>query len=199
VPLPPFISDPIQALLTANDFRRLRRRELYVREFPDGLAAIQFVRDKYPSLPSEARFTAHLGFTSHRLGAVFGTEPLTYVGPDKMPWFRWIGYLSEGDRGYPGTWEVEASDSASVAHVLNEVRGRGIPALIGHADDRALRDEWLDHADPFLHRAVQTSYLAVLVKALGPTEELAELESRVRKLAEAGSSDARAALRILDD
>ncbi len=69
MPLPPFISEPLEAILTARHFKRLRRRELYTLEFTDGEAAIQFVRDKFPSGPSEAHFTAHLGFRSNRLSA----------------------------------------------------------------------------------------------------------------------------------
>jgi hypothetical protein len=197
MPLPSFISEPLEALLVAEGFKRIRRRELYTREFPDGVPAIEFMRDKWPTRASEARFTAHLGFNSHRLSAAFGIEPLRYVTPE-MHWYRWIGYLSETDYTDELMWEVSEGDPRSVAYVTSRVRDRGIPALVRHASDRALRDEWLESADPSMHRTVQASRLAVLIKAIGPSDKLAELEARVRYLAEQGSSDARAAVRVLD-
>lgn len=195
--LPAFVSDPIQDVLLEGGFTRMRRGELFTRPSDDGTCAIEFTRDKYPTPPDAAIFTAHLGYVSRRLSDVFGATRLRFVGPEQVHWYRWVGYLKPTDDDY-WLWNTHADDQASIDVVVNEIRGRALPALIEHSDDRRLRDEWLANEDPFLHRSIQTAYVAVLVKALGPVEELPALESRVRYLAAQGSSDATAALTFLD-
>jgi hypothetical protein len=198
VPLPSFVSDPLHAVLAREGFERVRRRELYTRAFPDGLAAIEFVRDKWSRPPTQAGFTAHLGFQSTLLAMVFGTDGLKHVGPEWTHWYRWIGNPDgDGDGDYP-TWHVDVEDPASVAFVVKEVERRGIPALAARTSNRALADEWLKSDDPFLHRTIQAAFLAVLLRSQGASDRLAEIESKVRYVADQGSTDAQAAVRYLD-
>jgi hypothetical protein len=195
--LPGFVSEPIETVLQDSGFKRLRRGELFTRQFDDGTCAIEFVRDKYPSPPDAAMFTAKLGYVSRRLSEVFGAAPLRYVEEGEVHWFRWIGHIKPSDHDY-WLWDTHADDPASVAAVVKELEDRAIPALMEHSNDRLLRDEWLVSEDPFLHPSVQIAYVAVLVRALGPAGKLSDIEARVRYLAAQGASDARAAVAFLD-
>ena len=193
MPLPDQIASPFKAMLVGQGFSE-RRRGLWERAVADGIAAIQFTPPR-PALFPFLSFTAHLGFYSHRLAAIFGPETYRVVGPDSQHWYRWIGYLGDDDQGAVSSpWEVDPGDEQAVRDLVEVVEARGVGTLRAVGSDTGIRDSWLESADPWLHRSTQAAYLVVLVDALGPEALLADLRLDVERLAANGGSDAAAAL-----
>jgi len=206
-----FIAKPVRDALAEALVERgfdAGRGNLFQRRSADGTSAISFVTDKWGGPPTRVRFTAHVGFLSNRLAAVFGQGALRVLAEDTVHWYRWVGYLGAGhERPEPTDddfepkdimWHIPATRQAVMTEVIPALDGRALPALEAHSSDTALRDEWLEHEDPFLHRSTQASYLAVLVDALGPASVREDLMVWVREMADGGSSDAQLALAAIE-
>jgi hypothetical protein len=190
--LPGFVSAALERHVAAHGFHAVRR-DTYERQTEDGVSVLAFVTDKWGGPPTSAHFTAHLGFYSFRLADVFGALSRRPEA-ESLHWYRWIGYLDERDDDHDLYWEVNVDDVESLRSVLDELTSRAFPTLSSHSSDAGLRDDWMARKDPFLHPAIQTSYLAVLVSAIGPLERKESLLMDVKRLAEAGASDAALAL-----
>lgn len=128
-------------------------------------------------------FTINIGVISRRLLQFFSAEQRsTDLFVDNCHWRERIGFMlpTRQDKW----WTIEANTSTEhLAEELCEyIVSLAIPEINKYIEDEALRDLWLSGRSPGLTNFQRLMNLSVMVKALGPSDEL---ESVMRDLQQA--------------
>jgi len=119
---------------------------IFYRRADDGNTVVLSAQKSVKSSPANAEVTLNYGVYSARLGDRLQDDPSSALDVTKAHWRK---RLAEGGRE---KWlHVRATDSAAGAGkvILDTVEGV-LLALLEHASDEALRDEWLSGSSPGL-------------------------------------------------
>ena len=142
--------------------------------------------------PDFGGIDAHLGVMSGRLSRVFGPK-MSFSVPGingSHHWYRWAGDLGVPDQPASG-WAIHRRNGKwDLGEITRQLSGAVLPALQAHSSDAGLRDDWLVRRDTWVSEAEQLGYLIVLMRDLGPTEQIAGLQQRLRYLVANGDAAA---------
>jgi len=159
----------------------LRKRQAFLLGRSDGWALVVFQKSR-KSTQTEILFTINLGVVSRRL-MEFCEDGLGFPNIDDAHWRVRVGYLLPEKRDI--WWTI--TPSTKYEHLLGEVESalnRSIAELKTYLNDEVLRDLWLAGISPGLTDLQRLMLLSVLVKMLGPADQLAAVLEKLRGTAQ---------------
>ena len=142
---------------------------------------IDFQKSK-ESKPDATIFAVNLGVASQRLLLHFSSTP-----PDTKPdiwdcqWRIRLGHLIENKDKW---WSIDnETDIDQLVKLLQDyLLSLAVPEIKKYIDDESLRDLWLSGKSPSLTKIERLRYLRMLVKDLGPYDQLADIEQQLNAL-----------------
>jgi len=172
----------VAIVLRWANFRR--RRQSFWIEADGNTALIDFQRSRSSSA-QRISFTINLGVRSARVAAFLSSGPeLLDPGIADCHWRQRIGLLlPEGEDKW---WTLEnVQDLADLRRDLIPIlRTTAVPTLLAHLRDSALRDEWLNGHAPGLGEIQRLLYLAVLMRDLGPQDQVGAVMNNLKRSSE---------------
>lgn len=156
-----------------------KRRQLYTLLQHDNVAAIEFQRSS-SSTKLSTRFTINLGIWSSRIATAEGRprDPKA-VGLLDCQFRERIGFLL--DPKQDTWWDItpETDIDALSSEMLNILGRLAVPEVVALLPDEALRDHLLQGQHLGTTELMRLTYLAILVRDLGPQDRLAEIEAEL--------------------
>ena len=105
-------------------------------------------------------------------------------------WYRWAGNLNVPDQPESG-WAIHrANGDWDLGAMIRQLSGAVLPSLEAHSSDEGLRDDWLVNRDTWISEAEQLAYLIVLMRDLGPADQVPGLQQRLGYLVANGDREA---------
>ena len=74
--------------------------------------------------------------------------------------------------------------------MIRQLSGAVLPSLEAHSSDEGLRDDWFVNRDTWISEAEQLAYLIVLMRDLGPADQVPGLQQRLGYLVANGDREA---------
>jgi hypothetical protein len=167
-----------------------RRKTLYGRRRDGNIAVLYLYSPGWD--PDFGGIDAHVGVLSGRLSAVFGPK-MSFSVPainGTHHWYRWAGDLGVPDQPESG-WSIHRRDGVwDLDAITRQLEAAVLPVLEAHSSDEGLRDDWLVNRDTWISDAEQLAYLIVLMREVGPTDQVPGLQQRLRHLVANGDPEA---------
>jgi Domain of unknown function (DUF4304) len=155
-----------------------RRGHSFLLETLDGWAFVAFQKSR-KSTPTEILFTINLGVASRRLLEFFadGSDSIKLADAH---WRVRVGYLLPEQRDV--WWTIGPSTkSESLFAEIELALSRAVAEVKRHLDDQVLRDMWSSERSPGLTDLQRLMHLSVLLKIIGPADDLAGVLAKLRE------------------
>jgi hypothetical protein len=144
---------------------------------------VSFQKSSHP-IPEGVRFTINLGVASDRLLKFFSFP--TAIQKPKIEDCHWRVRLGELLKGEDQWWMIEIGRSTHdlVDFLYSSIENLAISEIQKFLDDVALRDLWLTGRAPSLTEFQRLLYLSILLKEVGPQDQLAITLSKLKQISE---------------
>jgi hypothetical protein len=162
-------------VLSEQGFRR-RGQRFHLRG-GDNWALVEFQKST-KSTREATIFTVNLGVALGRLLTFAGVDTARPPSIDQCHWSERIGFLV-GSRDKWWTIDQATDVGALDEELRREIVDRGVPEIKRLLSEEALKILWLEGRSPGLTDIQRLKHLSVLLKALGPAEQL---EPTLRRL-----------------
>lgn len=170
----------VAPILQRAGFRK--RRQLFTR-FQAGIVGVVQFQKSTSSTQDRVTFTINLGVWSALVSASEGRRRTAAMvtAPD-CHWRERIGMLLPARQDT--WWEItsETDIDALATEISDILEQSAVPAVLALTPDTGLRDHWLAGGSAGTTEFCRLTYLAALVRALGPEEACADIEQRLRAL-----------------
>jgi hypothetical protein len=190
--IPEAILAELDGVIVPSGFER--RKTIYRRRRDGNIAVLNLSAPGWD--PEFIGIDGNLGVLSGRISRVLGPRmSFSAPAPGEHHWYRWAGELNMPDQPVSG-WAVHKRNGAwDLTEVIRQLSRAVLPALEAHSSDEGLRDDWRLNRDTWRSEAEQLAFLIVLLRDLGPSDEIPGLQQRLRYLMANGD---RAALKLAD-
>jgi len=138
---------------------------------------LQFQRSQ-ESTAEMTLVTINYGIHSARIAAALHEDGSASTDVTCAHWRKRI--RKEGKEHWITVWHSD--DPHSIYRILEQASSEVIDELDRHSSDEALRDVWLSGAGPGIVKMSRLLHLAILLRDLGPEEQLPGVISALRKL-----------------